>query len=445
MSLYNATDQVKDDPATQALLRSWQVGLVRIPMRQSLDDAALTAALQAVRTIGATPLVIVNGPGELAGDSAILARDQHDLALVENVFPNAPVDLEYGNEDDLNHATTATQYTASWNAVVSQLRAQAPASYKWVGPVNYQSNPGYVATFVAGANPRPDYISWHEYVCQASDTSTCTSHIANWATHAQNTNTAEQNAIGITIPFLITEWNVDPSDGTADEALYGNAAFIQPWTAAAITELRSLTSLGLAGALIYTASNHGNFALLKAGPTLTPQGQTFAQQATASPSPSTNPSPSPSPSPTTSPTGTATTVDFEDGTDGWSGFWGSPTVATTTQEAFHDTQSLEMATTGASYSAVGTTRSVGTLAAGAQVTFHIYATGQTGGIRPFVQNGAYQTVFAQATDTPLPSQPGWIAVTWTVPAVTTVHAVGLQLANPDPDTTLTIPLDDLTW
>lgn len=279
MSLYDPGDQVMNDPATQQLLRSWQVPYVRVPMRQNLNEATLTKALRAVRNIGAIPVVIISGPGELSGDSATLARDRYDLGLVETVFHGKPVYLEYGNEDDLAHGIDASAYTASWNAVVGILKATAPPAYKWIGPVNYQTNPSYIATFLAGAHPRPDFVSWHEYVCQASDTSTCDSHLANWLTHAQHTNAAERNAIGTTIPFLITEWNVDPSDGSADEALYGDAAFIQPWTRHALAELRSLTSVGLAGALIYTTSNHGNFALLASGPTLTPQGRTFAKEA----------------------------------------------------------------------------------------------------------------------------------------------------------------------
>ena len=304
MSLYDSGDQVMTDPATQQLLRSWRVPYVRVPMRQNLDGATLIKALRAVRAIGAVPVAIISGPGELSDDGAILARDRYDLGLMERVFPHSPVYLEYGNEDDLAHGIDASAYTASWNTVVSQLKATAPASYHWAGPVNYQTNPSYIAAFVAGASPRPDFVSWHEYVCQASDTSTCDSHIANWMTHARNTNAAEQNAIGTTIPFLITEWNVDPSDSSADQALYGDPGFIQPWTQDALAELRSLTSVGLAGALIYTTSDHGDFALLSSGPTLTPQGQTFADEATA---------------------GTTHAVDFEDGTDGWLAFWGSIT------------------------------------------------------------------------------------------------------------------------
>lgn len=278
MSLYGNTDQLKDDPATQRLLRSWHVPFVRVPMRPSLSDAVLTDALRAVRAVGAIPVVILNGPGQVADDAAVLTRDLHDLDLVEQVFREHPVYLEYGNEDDLD-GVTAQRYTASWNAVIGAIKAKAPQRYEFVGPANYQSNPGYVGTFVAGAHPRPDFVSWHEYVCTAANTSTCTSHLANWAKHATAVNAAERSAIGGTIPFLITEWNVDPANSPADEALYADPAFIQPWTAAAIDELRSLIPLGLAGAMIYTASDHDDFALVKPGPTPTPQGETFKRAA----------------------------------------------------------------------------------------------------------------------------------------------------------------------
>jgi len=275
LSLYGNADQVKDDPGTQRLLRSWHVPFVRVPMRPSLSDAVLSDALRAVRNIGAIPVVILNGPGELPDDNAVLVRDLHDLELVRQVFRDHPVYLEYGNEDDLAHGVTAQRYTTSWNAVISTIKTGAPDRYKFVGPANYQSDPGYVGTFVAGAHPRPDFVSWHEYVCTAANTSTCTSHLANWTKHATAVNAAEQSAIGGTLPFLITEWNADPANSPADEALYADPAFIQPWTGAAIGELRSLIPLGLAGAMIYTASDHDDFALVTPGPTPTPQGETF--------------------------------------------------------------------------------------------------------------------------------------------------------------------------
>jgi hypothetical protein len=435
MSLFDGSDQVVTDPNTQRLFASWGVPLIRVPMRRTLADATLTAALRAVRNIGATPLVILNGPGELADDGAILSRDLHDLDLVRGVFPTGPVELEYGNEDDLGHGVTAAQYDASWNTVISQVKAQSPAGYTFAGPVNFQSNPSYIGDFVRAANPRPDFTSWHEYVCQAADTSHCTANIAHWTTHAQNTNAAVQAAIGTTIPFLISEWNVDPANSAADLALYRDPAFIQPWTRAAISELRSLVPIGLAGALIYTASDHDAFGLVTAGPTLTPQGQTFAAELGTPPTSTTTT--------TTAPPPGTTVVSFEDGKDGWSPFFGNISAATTTQQAFDGSHSLQVTASGSNFSAVGTTTGVSGLPSGTQITYHVFATGTAGSLLPFVQDSAFQNHFVNAA-IPLPSQPGWFTLTWRVPATPSVHAIGLQLNNPGGGQ-LTLDLDALTW
>jgi hypothetical protein len=130
-----------NDAATQRLFRSWGVPLVRVPMRRNLADVTLATALTAMREIGAVPVVIVSGLGELAGDDAILARDLHDLELVHRVVGDRSAYLEYGNEDDLGHGITAAHYTVSWNVVVARLEAAAPPSYRFVGPVTYQMSP----------------------------------------------------------------------------------------------------------------------------------------------------------------------------------------------------------------------------------------------------------------------------------------------------------------
>jgi hypothetical protein len=103
----------------------------------------------------------------------------------------------------------------------------------------------------------------------------------------------------------------------------------------------------------------------------------------------------------------------------------------------------QVTATGTTYSAAGTSCAVNTLAAGRQVTFHIYSTGQAGGVRPFVQDSTCQTVFTRNADTPISNRPGWTTLTWAVTAVATMRAIGLQLTNPDQATT--IALDDLTW
>src|SRR6266581_6077020 len=212
-SLFDTNDQLMNDPTTQATLKNHNTPIVRMPFRDSFTDAQDIQALSAIKNTGAAPLVIVHG----ACVSDPYTIDNHWLSLVAQVFTTGPVYVEYGNEEDLScnggSGISATAYQASWNAVVPQLKATpAYSSYSFIGPVTYQSNPTYIATFVHSANPQPDYISWHEFVCSSSDSNSyCLSHITNWATHIADTNSAVQNAINHTIPIMITEWNLDPN------------------------------------------------------------------------------------------------------------------------------------------------------------------------------------------------------------------------------------------
>jgi hypothetical protein len=275
-SLFDATDQLMNDATTQAILKAHATPIVRMPFRDALTDAQDIQALTAIKNTGAAPLVIVHG----ACVSDPLTIDEHWLSLVAGVFNTGvytgPVYVEYGNEEDLScnggAGISATAYQASWNAVVPQLKANYP-SYAFIGPVTYQSDPTYIATFVNGANPQPDFISWHEFVCSSSDSNSyCLSHINNWATHMTATNNALLNsAIGHTIPIMITEWNLDPGR----DHRYSDQGFIQQWTTAALSEWSSLTSSGLYAAFNYTCESHPDFQLIDSSDNFTYQGAVF--------------------------------------------------------------------------------------------------------------------------------------------------------------------------
>lgn len=266
MGLFTANDQIITSPATQQLLKGNGVAIMRIPSRFTLSDAAELAALRAVKTIGAAPLLILHG----ATDANALADDLHLLGLIQSVFSDGPVYIEFGNEEDLAGVDVA-RYTDAWNQVVPRLKAQAP-TYRFIGPVTYTYNPDYVAAFDKHANPRPDFNSWHEYVCNPSSTDAyCIEHISNWNSHIQQTNEAVKKAIGATLPFMITEWNLDPQQ----DPRYTNAAFIQPWTEKALQTLEANSVNGLFAAMQYCATNNEGFNLIDGQNSLTPQGVVF--------------------------------------------------------------------------------------------------------------------------------------------------------------------------
>ncbi|MEO3928868.1 hypothetical protein ABGB07_34175 [Micromonosporaceae bacterium B7E4] len=489
MSLYDANDSLVNDARTQALLSEWGVPLIRVPLRPELDDATYLKAMRAVAAVGAKPMIIIRGPQP---DS--LTENRRILPLVREVFGEGTVYLEYGNEEDLE-GMGAAEYTRYWNQVVPELKTLVPASYKFVGPVNFEYNPGYAAQFVRDAEPKPDYLSWHEYVCNAGNDDTyCTSHIGNWARHVSEIDDAVRAATGRTFPFFISEWNLNPQD----ENRYGDSGFVQPWTRQALDQLRGMGSR-LAGAMIYTATDHGDFGLID-GVRITPQGAAFRDAALASrgvqatPSPTGSPFASPTPSGTAAPSGSArpsaTTsgprpgstaratddpgepaprtpprradpprppstsgapraqggrtvrLSFESGTDGFDDYWGSLSVDRTTATHYDGRYALSLTSSAPGYAAAGTTRDVSSLRAGKRVTFHVWFGGRGAGtVQPWVMDTA-DRVHETAGERGL-SGSGWMTITWTVPSVT-VQAVGLELHSTAGGAT-EVRLDALSW
>lgn len=266
MALYDANDQITRNLTTQQFLRQQGVAIIRMPFRSGLPDTVELAALQAVKNIGATPLVIVHG----AVNVNATQDDLHLLQLTQSVFGAKTVYVEFGNEEDLAGVDVA-RYTAAWNATVPKLKAMAP-TYKFIGPVNFQYNPDYIATFDKNASPRPDFNSWHEYVCDTSQSdSYCLSHLANWTTHVTRTNQAVQAAIGARIPIMITEWNLDPQQ----DPRYHDSAFMRQWTQKALDSLVANTANGVFAAMQYCATNNQDFNLLDWNNQLTAQGETI--------------------------------------------------------------------------------------------------------------------------------------------------------------------------
>ena len=159
-----------------------------------------------------------------------------------------------------------------------------------------------------------------------------------------------------------------------------------------------------------------------------------------------HPSPPPSPTPSRSATQPAVVprglISFENGTDGWKPMFGSIHSAPTTQVALNGTHSLLITARG-TYSAVGVETGLADLRPGDKVTFHVYSDGQKGGsVLPFAERWNHPEDLAD--NVPLPSHPGWITVTWVVPAVAQVDAIGIQVVHHGTGP-LTLAIDALTW
>lgn len=119
--------------------------------------------------------------------------------------------------------------------------------------------------------------------------------------------------------------------------------------------------------------------------------------------------------------------------DGWSPLWGAITVRVTAAHAFDGRHALAVTATGSkTYSAVGTPDGARTLHTGSTVVFHLWTDGKCNGaaVQPLVQEAdSDYTAHPAAAERPLRCRPGWSTLDWTVPPVSSVHAVGLQITT----------------
>ncbi|GAA0322225.1 right-handed parallel beta-helix repeat-containing protein [Actinoallomurus spadix] len=335
MSFFGADDAFVTQAATRELFRSWGVPIVRVPLRDRfkpdgppVTDDQWMSAMRAVRDIGATPMLIIRAPGSGRTADDVKKTDLHLLDLIHQVFGDGTAYLEFGNEPDGPDAgVPVADYTAAWNTVVPALKSRYPkAAYRYVGPASWRVDHDYVkyiGAFVAGATPEPDYLSWHEYVCDTVGDSdwkqTCETHLANWQTHVTDVEMTVQGKIGRQLPYFISEWNADSGD-KGSVYTEANAGYLASWTTKAIERLRGLRPAP-AGAMVYTATDHEQFGLVTGADRLTTQGRAFRQAMTGSSTvtrpkaePPSEPA-SPVPPPTTPASGTRSGTDAppEDG------------------------------------------------------------------------------------------------------------------------------------
>jgi len=193
-----------------------------------------------------------------------------------SVFGNRLVYYEFGNEDDYN-GLPIERYTQGWNTLIPQFKRLAHNG-KFIGPVSYQYDHGNLTTFLQGAKPRPDAISWHEYTCSYKDQAAdCMAHLSRWAVHISDARAVMQTTLGTTLPIMITEWNYAADQSTQSngqpfaDAKYDNASFMTAWTSEA---LHILAANGVLASMQYSVTNTA-LSLITYNNTLTAQGTAF--------------------------------------------------------------------------------------------------------------------------------------------------------------------------
>jgi hypothetical protein len=228
-------------------------------------DANYSTYLGAVKKAGLQPMIILRGVS-VADAAQRLALNKQLVREAQGVFGlNTRLFYEVGNENDLEAGLGPNDYTTMWNGMIADLKQIAPNSW-FGGPVNYQANPQYTATFVHSAAPKPDFIAWHEYTCpSAMAGAECVQHIENWTSHIANIRDAIKANNDPVPPMMVTEWNYAPDGGVSTDDKHADPAFMSNWTT---TALQTLIDGNVYGAYQFNVSN----ALPLMG---SPQGEVF--------------------------------------------------------------------------------------------------------------------------------------------------------------------------
>lgn len=444
LGLFDSSDQVLNSVATRTALSQMHTRIIRMPVRSSLSEATEVAAAQIIKNVDAIPLIILRG----AVDSSVLADDTRIVNDMNRIFGNSVVYYEYGNEEDLQGVDVA-RYTASWNAIVPQLKRIALHG-QFVGPVNFQYDRAYLTSFLQNAHPRPDEVSWHEYTCDDSwANDICISHIDHWTNHISDARAAMIATIGTALPIMITEWNYAPN-AVPNDGKNNNSNFMTTWTTKA---LQTLAANRVFASMQYSCTNTA-IPLIDGSGTLTAQGLVFQgqyqqmiiakQQPASLSTPSAGGSAQATPTPDSSnPTSTAVTnsnatFSFEDGgTDGWSGH-GSQIANVQNSATFGmgDTHSLQVTLTNLTHSdypyvAVGRSDLANYPQAGQTLTAYVYQPSNSNSFtaKLFVMDNNYRWF---SNNTMISLTPGqWNRLTFTLPSNLSgqPRLLGIQFSN----------------
>jgi hypothetical protein len=188
--------------------------------------------------------------------------------------------FEWGNEPD--NGGSITSEVSQWNADIPTLKSLCTGPCYFGGPaLTWEgSNGGLPSTskcglrasacsddiqyFLANTNPKPDFVTYHDYPCtKSTGKAACAGTLSqmtasdtyqdlqyNW-TDALADETA---VLGKVIPTGISEINFDP--GTANLGNWsGDATFMSQWTT---TAWESIIALGIPFANIYTVMDYAS-------------------------------------------------------------------------------------------------------------------------------------------------------------------------------------------
>jgi hypothetical protein len=232
-----SNNNLGNSPAIVAAVHNAGITVIRAPLHAS-DAQARVSAIEAT---GAKCLGILSP--EDAAQVVKMLGDRCDM-------------YEWRNEPD-NGGPSASEYAASWNQNIPNLRSLNPNAI-FIGPVVASPNLSYIQTFLTLAKQAgniPDVVSYHAYICTDKSINECPSQIPNYISDANDVRNTVKDVLGYDLPLALTEWNFSWKPGQTPQT----DPFMKTF---ATLSLNAMMQAGLVMANEYDiASNAGNGTL----------------------------------------------------------------------------------------------------------------------------------------------------------------------------------------
>jgi hypothetical protein len=260
-SIEYAAPNVDTLPSVQSSLREGGLTLMRTWAYADYSDAAIRQRIAVIQNSRMKCMMML-------GTTSNLSWMEHVVSMLGS---NCNI-YEFGNEpDQANNHTSIAQVTSEWIADVPHLRALNPdavfggPAVSWSGATDssegsYPSEMAYFLAKTATAKVRADFISYHDYPCEKSTTTTeCIANTPGDFSYNYNAVIGwEKQYYRHTVPTGISEYNFDP--GTGNLYSWGdNGPFMKKWTTVA---LKAMLADGVSFANQFTSLNHSGYSYL---------------------------------------------------------------------------------------------------------------------------------------------------------------------------------------
>jgi hypothetical protein len=238
-----AEPSVNELPSVQADLKAANLGIMRVwGYAAGIGTSSLHRA-QVAHNSGMTCMFML-------GSTDNLTWMKNTVNAVKSYCPY----FEFGNEPgDL------TTYTQQWIKDIPKLRAIDPTGL-FGGPAFFYTYVSYFLQQAKAAGVLPDFITWHDYPCEAytSQSQCLADTVTKFTADQDGALAAEQQILGHTLPTGVTEYNFDAGSGTMG-AWGDDANFMTKFTVAA---LDTFVADGFSFACQFTTLNYSGYGYL---------------------------------------------------------------------------------------------------------------------------------------------------------------------------------------